>query len=133
MRPHSSWNTSASGAACFTASSSVASAFAVQGLIYLVFMSLGWLLIRVPADDWKPAGWDPSRTRHRELVTSANVSAKNAIRTPQFWLLWVVLCFNVTAGIGILEKASPIYRDYFPDASSPQALIAAAAGFVAIL
>jgi MFS family permease len=111
----------------------VAAAFAAQGLIYLVFMSLGWLLIRVPADDWKPPGWDPSQTRHRELVTSANVSAANAIKTPQFWLLWVVLCFNVTAGIGILEKAAPIYRDYFPDASSPQALIAAAAGFVAIL
>ena len=53
--------------------------------------------------------------------------------TPQFWLLWVVLCFNVTAGIGILERAAPIYSDFFPDATSPQALAAAAAGFVAML
>ena len=56
-----------------------------------------------------------------------------AIKTPQFWLLWVVLCFNVTAGIGILERAAPIYRDFFPDAGSPTALAAAAAGFVAML
>jgi hypothetical protein len=96
-----------------------------MGLVYAVFMSVGWLLIRVPADDWKPAGWEPGAARTGGLITTANVSAANAIKTPQFWLLWVVLCFNVTAGIGILEKASPIYQDYFPDASSPQALGAA--------
>jgi MFS family permease len=111
----------------------VGQTFLVMGLIYAVFMSVGWLLIRVPADDWRPAGWDPAAARTGTLITTANVSAANAIRTPQFWLLWVVLCFNVTAGIGILEKAAPIYSDYFPDASSPQALAAAAAGFVAIL
>ena len=113
--------------------SGVGQTFLVMGLVYAVFMSVGWLLIRVPADDWKPAGWEPGAARTGGLITTANVSAANAIRTPQFWLLWVVLCFNVTAGIGILEKASPIYQDYFPDASSPQALGAAAAGFVAIL
>jgi MFS family permease len=107
--------------------------FLVMGLIYAVFMSVGWLLIRVPADDWKPAGWDPATQKAGSLISRANVSAKNAIKTPQFWLLWVVLCFNVTAGIGILERAAPIYSDFFPDATSPQALAAAAAGFVAML
>jgi MFS family permease len=111
----------------------IASTFLVMGLVYAVFMSVGWLLIRVPAEDWKPAGWDPGAARSSAMITAGDVSAANAIRTPQFWLLWVVLCFNVTAGIGILEKAAPIYQDYFPDASSPQALAAAAAGFVAIL
>jgi MFS family permease len=105
--------------------------FLVHGIVYAIFMSVGWLLIRVPRDDWKPAGWDPSTAKKRELVTTANVSANNAIKTPQFWLLWIVLCFNVTAGIGILEKASPIFQDYFPDAGT--AVAAAAAGFVAIL
>ena len=93
-------------------------------------MALGWLLIRVPRADWKPAGWDPSHAKTHGLITTANVSARNAIRTPQFWLLWVVLCFNVTAGIGILEKASPIFQEYFPGTAG---LAAAAAGFVAIL
>ena len=77
--------------------------FLVMGVMYAVFMSVGWLLIRVPADDWKPAGWEPAQAK-RTLITTANVSAANAIKTPQFWLLWVVLCFNVTAGIGILES-----------------------------
>ena len=87
---------------------------------------------RARAEDWQPAGWDPAQAKTGTLITTANVSARNAIRTPQFWLLWVVLCFNVTAGIGILERAAPIYSDFFPDAG-PQALAAAAAGFVAML
>src|SRR6478672_6872586 len=111
----------------------IAKAFLIHGLVYAVFMSMGWLLVRVPAEGWKPAGWDPSTVASRALVTTANVSARNAIRTPQFWFLWVVLCLNVTAGIGILEKAAPIYQDFFPAAASKAALASAAAGFVAIL
>jgi MFS family permease len=111
----------------------IARTFLTMGLIYAVFMSVGWLLIRVPPEGWRPAGWEPKARVAGSLISSANVSASNAIKTPQFWLLWVVLCFNVTAGIGILERAAPIYRDFFPDASSPQALAAAAAGFVAML
>jgi MFS family permease len=110
----------------------IAQTFLVMGVIYAVFMSVGWLLIRVPADDWKPAGWDPSSVRSDAMISQNHVSAANAIKTPQFWLLWVVLCFNVTAGIGILEKAAPIYRDFFPE-NDAAALAAAAAGFVAIL
>jgi MFS family permease len=110
----------------------VAQSFLVHGIVYAVFMSVGWLLIRVPAPGWKPAGWDPDAKARRPLESTGNVSATNSIKTPQFWLLWVVLCFNVTAGIGILERAAPIYQDFFRDTSPAQAL-AAAAGFVAIL
>lgn len=108
----------------------IATAFLIHGLVYAVFMSVGWLLIRVPAQDWKPEGWEPTPQVTGSLITAGDVSARNAIRTPQFWLLWVVLCFNVTAGIGILERAAPIYSDFFP---GPAGLTAAAAGFVAIL
>ncbi|EMD26172.1 L-lactate MFS transporter [Amycolatopsis azurea] len=110
----------------------VATAFLVHGLVYAVFMSLGILLIRVPADDWKPKGWQPKATNGNAMITTANVSARNAIKTPQFWLLWVVLCFNVTAGIGILEKAAPMIADFFRETSTPVGT-AAAAGFVALL
>ncbi|OZC89508.1 MFS transporter [Rhodococcus sp. 06-418-1B] len=110
---------------------SIAQTFLVLAVGYAVFMALGVVLIRVPADDWKPAGWKPSASS--PLVATHNVSAANAVKTPQFWLLWIVLCFNVTAGIGILERASGIYQDFFPDATSPESLAAAAAGFVAFL
>jgi MFS family permease len=110
----------------------VATAFLVHGLVYAVFMSLGILLVRVPADDWKPQGWEPKTEHGNAMITTAHVSARNAVKTPQFWCLWVVLCFNVTAGIGILEKASPMIADFFRETSTPVGA-AAAAGFVALL
>ena len=115
------------------AGSAVALLFLTLGLIYLVYMLFGAFLIRVPADDWKPAGWDPSTVKQKALVTTESVSAGNAIKTPQFWLLWVVLFCNVTAGIGILEQASPMIQDFFRDGTTSTVAAAAAAGFVGVL
>ncbi|MFI9494637.1 MULTISPECIES: L-lactate MFS transporter [Streptomyces] len=111
--------------------SGIATAFLVHGVVYAAFMALGVLLVRVPPDGWLPAGWQPKRETRR-LVTTAQVSARNALRTPQFWCLWVVLCMNVTAGIGILEKAAPMITDFFGETSVPVST-SAAAGFVALL
>ncbi|MEU1620271.1 OFA family MFS transporter [Streptomyces sp. NPDC008238] len=113
-------------------SSGIGQTFLVMGLVYAVFMTFGVLLVRVPADDWRPSGWNPSATVARPLVTNAQVSARNALRTPQFWCLWVVLCMNVTAGIGILEKAAPMITDFFAETSTP-VTATAAAGFVGLL
>ncbi|HEX8424980.1 L-lactate MFS transporter [Hymenobacter sp.] len=113
----------------------VAPTFLVMGLIYLLFMQFGVWSIRVPADDWKPAGYVPSN-EHNALITTGNVTADNAIKTPQFWLLWVVLCMNVTAGIGVLETASPLIQETFSDAAlgaGRGVTAAAAAGFVGLL
>jgi MFS family permease len=121
------------GSGAHAHASGVAETFLFHGIGYAIFMSLGWLLIRVPADDWRPAGWDPASVREKPLVSTANVSAANAIKTPQFWLLWVVLCFNVTAGIGVLERAAPLYQDFFKGSAPAAVLTTIAAGFVSIL
>jgi MFS family permease len=110
----------------------IGEAFLIHGIVYAVFMSFGALLVRVPAPGWRPAGWDPRQVAEKRLITTENVSASNAVRTPQFWCLWVVLCLNVTAGIGILEKAAPMIRDFFSETSTPVSATAAA-GFVALL
>ena len=115
----------------------VAPTFIVMGIIYLLFMQWGVWTIRVPADDWKPAGYVPSE-EHSALITTANVSADNAIKTPQFWLLWVVLLCNVTAGIGVLETASPLIQSVISGTAKGKgmdtvALAAAGAGFVGLL
>jgi MFS family permease len=110
----------------------IGEAFLIHGVVYAVFMSFGALIVRVPAPGWRPAGWDPKQVAEKPLVTTENVSANNAVRTPQFWLLWVVLCLNVTAGIGILEKAAPMITDFFAHTSAP-VTASAAAGFVALL
>ncbi|QGG40531.1 OFA family MFS transporter [Aeromicrobium yanjiei] len=113
--------------------SAVAKLFVTLGLVYLVLMLFGAWLIRVPADGWKPAGFDPSTVKTKALVTTDNVSADNAVKTRQFWLLWVVLFCNVTAGIGILEQASPMIQDFFRDGSTSTVTAASAAGFVGLL
>jgi MFS family permease len=109
-------------------SNGVLETFVTMGVIYFMFMMIGVISVRVPADDWKPAGWI-APARPKQLVTSANVAVESAWRTPQFWLLWGVLCMNVTAGIGVLGQASPMIQEIFNGRVSP----AAAAGFVGLI
>ncbi len=99
--------------------------FVAMGVIYFLFMMFGVLTVRLPAPGWKPAGAG-SMTR-REVPPGANVEVNEAMRTPQFYLLWVVLCLNVTAGIGVLGQASAMIQEMFTVTA------AAAAGFVALL
>jgi MFS family permease len=85
--------------------------FIVMSALYFVAMMLGAFGYRLPPPDWQP----PVQTarKPKALVTSANVDAKEAIRTPQFWLLWGVLCLNVSAGIGVIGMASPMLQEVF--------------------
>ncbi|MQA61334.1 MAG: MFS transporter, partial [Actinophytocola sp.] len=89
--------------------------------------------VRVPPPGWTPPHFDPSTLKSKPMVTTAHVSAANAIKTPQFWLLWTVLLCNVTAGIGILEQAGPMIQDFFRDGGTSTVSVAAAAGFVGLL
>ena len=110
-------------------SDAVVPAFITLGLGYLVFMMFGVFTIRIPPAGWRPQGWTPKENAGNKMMTMANVSADNAIKTPQFWFLWTVLFCNVTAGIGILEQAAPMIQDFFPDDVDA----ATAAGFVGLL
>jgi len=111
----------------------VAALFFTLAAVYLVFMMFGAFIVRVPADDWRPAGFDPASVKKKALVTTESVSANNAIKTPQFWLLWTVLFCNVTAGIGILEQAAPMIQDFFRNGETSTVAAATAAGFVGLL
>ncbi|HEX2103239.1 MAG TPA: OFA family MFS transporter [Solirubrobacteraceae bacterium] len=102
--------------------------FLTLAAIYFVAMMAGAFTVRVPADDWKPEGWTPPQRSKSSLISAGNVTATNAIKTPQFWMLWTVLFCNVTAGIGILEQAAPMIQDFFSSVNA-----AAAAGFVGVL
>lgn len=124
-----------SGAEGWVASGdAVGKLFLTLAVVYLAYMMFGAFTIRVPAAGWKPAGFDPATIAAKPLVTSNNVSAANAIRTRQFWLVWIVLFCNVTAGIGILEQAAPMIQDFFrqPDGSSLVSAVVAG-GFVGLL
>jgi len=96
-----------------TASSvGVQETFLVMAACYFVMMNFAAWIVRVPAPDWKPEGF-VAATQAKKLITTAQVVADEAMKTPQFYLLWGVLCCNVTAGIGILAQASPMCQDMF--------------------
>ena len=106
----------------------VGKTFLVMGTLYFIFMMFGVFTVRVPREGWKPERWTPP-TKPQALITTHNVEVNTAFGTVQFWLLWVVLCTNVTAGIGILEQASPMIQELFKGRIGP----VAAGGFVGLL
>ena len=106
----------------------VTGTFVTLGAVYFVYMMFGVFTVRVPAAGWLPRGFVPS-ARQSKLVSGYNVSVDNAWKTPQFWLLWVMLLVNVTAGIGVLSQASPMSQDLFPG----RVTAVVAGGFVGLL
>jgi MFS family permease len=92
----------------------VAETFLTMAAIYFVFMMVGALGYRIPAANWKPAGWTPpAADQKKSMITDNHVHLDVAWKTKQFWLVWGVLCLNVTAGIGILGMASPLLQEVF--------------------
>jgi len=106
----------------------VTGTFVTMGLIYMAFMMIGATIVRVPPQGWVPEGYVPP-AEPKKLVTTAHVHVDEALKTPQFYLLWGVLCLNVTAGIGVLGQASAMIQEAFPG----KITALAAAGFVGLL
>jgi len=95
--------------------------FIAMGAIYVVFMLIGAFRYRLPPLGWRPDGWTPPSSNN-VMISSRSVHLKDAHRTPQFWWLWIVLCLNVSAGIGIIGAASPMLQETFGGAliNAPQ-------------
>jgi MFS family permease len=120
--------------------------FVTMAAIYFLFMMAGAFGYRVPPAGWRPEGWTPPSTSN-SMITSGNVHLKDAHKTPQFWLIWWVLCLNVSAGIGVIGMASPMLQEVFGgsllgkpdlgfaalDADQKKLIATIAAGFVGLL
>lgn len=109
-------------------STGVAPTLVTMGTLYFLLMMFGVLTVRLPAPGWRPADWI-SVAKPSGMVSTHDVARNTALRTPQFWLLWLCLTLNTTAGIGIIEQASPMIQDLFQGTIDA----AAAGGFVGLL
>lgn len=121
--------------------------FIAMALIYFIFMMSGALSYRVPAHNWQPAGWTPAAPEQsKAMVTHGHVHVKNVFKIKQFWLVWAVLCMNVSAGIGVIGMSSPMLQEVFGgqligvdkpfaqlDKTQLAAIAGVAAGFTALL
>lgn len=125
----------------------VSQTFVVMALLYFVFMMAGAFTYRVPASDWKPQGWTPPAPKESHgMIAQGHVHVSKVFKIKQFWLLWGVLCMNVSAGIGVIGMASPMLQEVFggqligakasfTELSKDQltAIASVAAGFTALL
>ncbi|MDX1801318.1 MAG: OFA family MFS transporter [Marinobacter sp.] len=125
----------------------VAMTLVVMGALYVVIMAAGAIGFRVPPNGWRPEGWTPPETDHGSgMITRKHVHLDRAWKTPQFWLIWLVLFLNVTAGIAVISMASPMLQDVFGGklagladsavaltAAQKAAVVAAAAGLVGLI
>jgi MFS family permease len=119
----------------------------VMASVYFVFMMAGALGYRVPVSGWKPVSWSPPiNSKANKMITQRHVHVKNVFKIKQFWLLWGVLCMNVSAGIGIIGMSSPMLQEVFGgqligvaklyanlNKDELAAIAAVAAGFTALL
>ena len=111
-----------------TPADAIVPAFLTLGAVYFVAMMLGAMTVKVPPPGWRPEGWEPPPAPTGSVLATEGVSVERAFRTRQFWLLWIVLFCNVTAGIAILEQAAPMIQDFFADVGPAEA-----AGYVGVL
>ena len=125
----------------------VMSTFVVMAMIYFIFMMAGSFTYRIPATGWSPKGWSPAPAQlTNTMITQRHVHVKQVFKIKQFWLLWGVLCMNVSAGIGVIGMSSPMLQEVFggqliginktfAELDKPQlaAIAAVAAGFTALL
>lgn len=125
----------------------VVQTFVVMAVIYFVFMMAGAFGYRVPAAGWKPAGWTPPVVQAgNSMITQRHVHVKKVWGIPQFWLIWMALCMNVSAGIGVIGMSSPMLQEVFGgsligvplkfgdlDKTQLAAIATVAAGFTALL
>src|SRR5437588_8844462 len=120
--------------------------FVAMGVIYFAFMMIGAFRYRIPPAGWRPDGWvAPSKAN--AMISEHHVHLNDAHKTPQFWLIWWVLCLNVSAGIGVIGMASPMLQEIFAgkliglpnvgfnalDGSQKATIAAIAAGFAGLL
>ncbi len=120
--------------------------FVTMALIYFCFMMGGAFGYRIPPAGWRPEGWTAPASKST-MITTRHVHLRDAHKTPQFWLIWAVLCLNVSAGIGVIGMASPMLQEIFAgsligmpgvafaqlDAGQKAQIAAIAAGFTGLI
>ncbi|WP_343561919.1 OFA family MFS transporter [Kiloniella sp. b19] len=111
-----------------------ASTFVTLGIVYFIVMVIAAFSYRIPPKDWKPEGWTPKeKALENGMISRNDVHIDQALKTPQFWQLWIVLCFNVTAGIGVIGVAKTMMTEIFGTTMSDVVTAAFASTYVLMI
>ena len=88
----------------------VLSTFAYLGIAYLIVTVISGLFMQNPPDGWKPEGWTPTtnQTSHR---ADRDFTLSEALKTWQWYALWLLLFLNTCAGISIISQEAPLFQE----------------------
>ncbi len=86
----------------------VTNTFYIWGVIFLVLCTGAAQLFKNPPKGWLPSGFTPKASA---VSAADSYTFDEAIKTPQWWMLWSMLFLNVTAGIGLISQLSPLAQD----------------------
>src|SRR5246500_4953274 len=88
----------------------VLSTFAYLGIAYLIVTVVTGLFMQNPPNGWKPVGWTPTtnQTSHR---ADRDFTLSEALKTWQWWALWLLLFLNTCAGISIISQEAPLFQE----------------------
>ena len=84
--------------------------FAYLGIAYLVIALIASSFMQNPPDGWQPEGWTPSAKQTAQRATHDYALAE-ALKTWQWWALWMLLFLNTSAGISVISQEGPIFQE----------------------
>lgn len=90
--------------------SGVATTFYIWGVIFLVLVTGAAQLFKNPPKGWLPEGFQPPKST---VSAADSYQFGEAARTPQWWMLWSILCLNISAGLGLISQLSPIAQNLY--------------------
>jgi OFA family oxalate/formate antiporter-like MFS transporter len=110
----------------------VATTFYILGIVFLILVTAAAQFYKNPPKGWLPAGFTPSKAT---ASAAQSFTFDEARKTPQWWMLWAMLCLNISAGLGLLSQLSPMAQDIIGKTqgiTDPKALALAGGTILAI-
>ena len=90
--------------------SGVSTTWYIWGVIFLILVVGAAQLFKNPPKGWLPAGFKPAAST---VSAADSFTLGEAVKRPQWWMLWAMLCLNISAGLGLISQHSPLAQDIY--------------------
>jgi len=88
----------------------VLNTFAYLGIAYLIVTVVASLFMQNPPEGWRPEGWTPTASQTSQRA-GGDYTLGQALKTWQWYALWLLLFLNTFAGISIISQEAPIFQE----------------------
>jgi MFS transporter, OFA family, oxalate/formate antiporter len=85
--------------------------FAYLGVAFLIVSVASGYFMQNPPDGWQPEGWTPTAKEQAQKSTK-DFTLGDALKTWQWWALWLLLFLNTSAGISIISQEAPMFQEF---------------------